>query len=187
MAKKRKDGKPDGRGQKGQLHLKGPFLDAMRQRLFITQACENVGVARSTIYEWRDRDPEFKKAMEEIEARTIDLLRSEAFRRGVVGVDEPIFHMGKQVATSKKYSDYLLDRMLRAKDPAFRDSMRVDVNVGFVTMLVGRLQDIIQRVVPIKCPSCACGLPARSDMARELLMLQNINPAATVAEGEVVA
>lgn len=177
MAKKRKDGKPppDRGGQKGQFHLKEPFLAAMRQRLFITQACESVGIARSTIYEWRDHDPEFKRAMEEIDARTIDLLRSEAFRRGVVGVDEPIFHMGKQVATTKKYSDYLLDRMLRAKDPAFRDSSKIDVNVNFISVLVGKLHDIVERVVPIKCPSCLKLLSARKDMARELAMLHVID------------
>lgn len=181
--KKQKEGKTDRRGQKTVTHMKEPFLAALRQRLFVTQACEAIGVSRTVVYEWRDKDPEFKKAMEDVDARTVDLLRSEAFRRGVVGVDEPIFHMGEQVATTKKYSDYLLDRMLRAKDPAFKDSMRVDVNINFVTMLIGKLQDIIQRVVPIKCPKCFHVLPARQDMARELVMLQNIEPTTANIEG----
>lgn len=165
-----------GHKSKAQLEkLKKPFLEALKQHLYITQASDAVNVSRTTIYDWREKDPEFKKAMDEIDMRTVDLMRAEAYRRAVRGIDEDVFWNGKKIAKVKKYSDYLLDRVLRAKDPAFRDSSKIDVNVNFISVLVGKLHDIVERVVPIKCPSCLKLLSARKDMARELAMLHVID------------
>lgn len=156
------------------VHLKGPFLDALKVRFFVTQACEAVGVSRSTVYEWRDNDSEFRQAMDEQDARLVDNLRAEAYRRAVDGVEEPVTIAGQRELIRKR-SDYLLDRLLRAKDPAFKDNLRVDIHVNFITMLVGKLQDMIQRVIPLKCPHCDAILPVRKEMSHELAQLGTVD------------
>lgn len=182
--KKQSGDNPDKGGQRKRslTHLKSVFLEHLGKKLFITQACEAAGIGRATIYEWRDADPEFRKQIEEVEAKTLDILRSEAFRRAVIGVEEPVFHNGKQIATVTKASDYLLDRMLRAKDPAFKDNMRVDIHVNFLNVLIAKVQDIIQRVAPISCPHCHKVLPVRKDLSREFAMLGTLDVSAASQE-----
>lgn len=45
--------------------VKDLFLEQLKKVPNIQVACEKVGVARSTVYKWRDEDPEFKAAMEQ--------------------------------------------------------------------------------------------------------------------------
>lgn len=151
---------PDAPGRKsgGQPldHLKEPFLAALRVHHFVTQACEAVPVGRSTVYDWRERDPDFKKAMDDVDAELIDRLRHEAYERATKGT------------SGRPPSDFLLEKLLRARDPAFRENARIDVHINFLEMVVVKLQDIVQRFVPIKCAHCGHALPTRKDLAREL-------------------
>lgn len=137
--------------------LKGAFLDALRTVRFITQACDLVKVPRSTVYDWREEDPAFRDAMDEAELRYADTLREEAHKLA----------MGE----NREQSVEMLKTLLKAKAPEFQDKAAKQVNITFLGVLVGRFQDIIQRVVPIKCPHCAKPLETRSAMSREMEML----------------
>lgn len=44
---------------------KNDFLNELRKVPIILVACEKVGLSRTSVYRWRDDDPEFKKEMEE--------------------------------------------------------------------------------------------------------------------------
>ena len=154
-------------------HKKIPFLDALKTRLFVTQAADDVGIARSTVYLWRDEDQKFRAAMDEVEGRTVDIARSEAFRRGVVGYEEPQAIAGRREMV-RKYSDQLLIKVLQARDPAYRDGVTAQINISLVQILVGKLQSLIQRVIPISCPHCGKTLEARKNMARELAHLDTV-------------
>ncbi|MDE1925079.1 MAG: hypothetical protein KGH79_02780 [Patescibacteria group bacterium] len=44
--------------------VKDLFLEQLRKVPNIQVAVEKVGVARSTVYKWRDEDPEFRESME---------------------------------------------------------------------------------------------------------------------------
>lgn len=138
-------------------------MEALKIHRFLTQAADVVGINRGTVYLWREGDQEFRKAMDEIDGRMVDELRAEGFRRAMQG------------AEGRPPSDFLLERFLRARDTAFREQANVQVNLNFVTMLVGRLQEIVQRVIPIKCPHCSKMLPARQEMAREMESLGHID------------
>lgn len=162
-------------------HLKEPFLIELRKRVYVTQAAEAVGLSRQTIYEWRKTDIDFARRMDEVDAATLDVLRSEAFRRAVVGNEEPMSING-QVVMVKRYSDYLLDRLLRSKDPAFKDNLRVDIHLNFVNMLVAKLQQIVQRVAPLVCPHCKKSLEVRKDLSHEFALLGDMDVAATIQE-----
>lgn len=154
----KKSAKSDGTVQKWHPPLKGAFLDALRSVRFVTQACDLVRVPRSTVYDWRDNDPSFRTAMDEAELRFADTLREEATKRA----------LGEE---GRERSDDLLKTLLKAKAPEFQERAATQVNITFVQMLVGRLQAMVQRVIPIKCPHCSKPLDARKDMAREMEML----------------
>lgn len=43
----------------------------------VSLSCEKVGISRFAFYKWRDEDPEFDKAVEEINERTLDFVESK--------------------------------------------------------------------------------------------------------------
>lgn len=47
----------------------------------VTDACNSIGLARSTFYKWRDTDPEFKAAVDEIQEVAIDYVESKLFEK----------------------------------------------------------------------------------------------------------
>lgn len=58
------------------------FLEALEQcKGIITDACKSTKIGRTTVYLWRDSDPEFKKALEEINETVIDFVESKLFQK----------------------------------------------------------------------------------------------------------
>jgi hypothetical protein len=89
-------------------------------------ARHEVGVCRATVDVHRKGDPEFR----DDEAEAMRLYRSslskEIHRRGVEGVDEPIYWQGAIVGWTKKYSDRLLIEHVRRHNPAYRERVRTE-------------------------------------------------------------
>lgn len=110
------------------------FFAKFSERGNITEACKASGIARCTVYEYRDgKVPEgvdgaawkarFAEALEE----SMDRLEAEAYRRAVEGVEEPLIgRVAKDqdgvITTVRKYSDGLLTLLLKAHRPdKFKD------------------------------------------------------------------
>ena len=71
------------------------FLEALAHSGNVTEACEQSGLSRATAYR---------------------------LRRATQGVEEQVFYGGERVGTQRKYSDALLQFLLRARRPEqFRD------------------------------------------------------------------
>lgn len=96
-----------------------PFLDGLAHGMSPTKAAEVAQVALSTVYSWRQDDPEFAQRWAEAIQQGNDRLEDEAYRRGVEGYNErPVFDKdGRQVATIRDYSDTLLMQRLRGRLP----------------------------------------------------------------------
>tara|TARA_B100001059_G_scaffold77361_1_gene75022 strand:- start:896 stop:1231 length:336 start_codon:yes stop_codon:yes gene_type:complete len=59
-------------------HHKKAMLDALEQSLgVVTTACRNVGVGRTTHYLWMDSDPEYRKAVKDLENVALDYAESK--------------------------------------------------------------------------------------------------------------
>lgn len=109
------------------VRLKKALAEKISETGNITRACEEVGVARQTHYQWYRTDPDYAALVEAAIELGVERLEDEARRRAVEGWEEPVFHQGVMVDTVRKYSDTLLIFLLKgAKPKKYRD--RIDVN-----------------------------------------------------------
>jgi hypothetical protein len=99
------------------------FLDAFRQFGTIRDACKATGIGRHNHYGWLVTDEEYRKEFAGADADFCDALEGELYRRGVEGIDEPLYFRGQKTGdTVKRYSDTLLLAALRARRPEKFDS-----------------------------------------------------------------
>lgn len=104
------------------------FLKAFAETGVVSDAAKVCGRSRATVYRERDRNEEFAAAWDDANEVAADVLEREAVRRAVEGVDEPVFHAGQEVGAVRRYSDRLLEFLLRARRPEkFRDNHRHEV------------------------------------------------------------
>ncbi len=113
------------------LQILAEFRDGPPEARFsMRHAYTTAGVHRSTMIQWRKDHKLFDSLMEAVQEEMIDTLRAEAYRRAVVGHDEPLVHQGLKTGdTVKKYSDGLLQFTLMGYDAKFR-AKDVNMNVS---------------------------------------------------------
>jgi len=105
------------------------FIQNLAQHGVVGRAAAAAGWPSSTAYALRKSDPEFARLWEEAVEFAADALEAAARERAVDGVLRPVYQQGALVGHVREYSDRLLELMLRAKRPEYRE--RRDVDVGF--------------------------------------------------------
>lgn len=80
------------------------------------------GVPIGTLYRWRRADSVFKATLKDAYDAGTDVLEQEAIRRGVHGVEKPVFYQGEEISRIREYSDVLLMFVLKKRNPAFREN-----------------------------------------------------------------
>lgn len=107
-------------------------------------AAEGTGHTYDAFLKYRRRDDEFEAdclaAMEVFK----ESLENAAVTRARDGIDEPVYQGGVQVGTKRKYSDKLLELLLKRHRPEFRDRAILDHNVTGGVLLVGNPQQTIE-------------------------------------------
>jgi hypothetical protein len=99
-------------------------------RFSMRHSYTTASISRITLINWRHEHKLFDSAMESIQEEMVDTMRAEAYRRAVVGHDEPLVHQGLRTGdTVKKYSDGLLQFTLMGYDAKFR-AKDVNMNVS---------------------------------------------------------
>lgn len=96
---------------------KPAFLAALRELPVIAHACKAVGIERSTAYRARETDEAFAQAWDEAQEDGIDRAEQEAFRRGVVGFEEPVLDKGR---LSYRYERYEVEDIDGRKEEKWR-------------------------------------------------------------------
>jgi hypothetical protein len=81
------------------------FLTALRESGNIRVACEAVGIERSTAYDYRNADIEFKERWERALEEAADLLELEARRRAYEGVRRLKFDRGTLITIPLEDAD----------------------------------------------------------------------------------
>lgn len=84
---------------------KPAYLAALRQVPVIKHACEAAGIDRTTAWRAREADEAFAQAEQEAMEEGIDRAEAEAFRRGVVGFEEPVIDKGRLAYRYERYED----------------------------------------------------------------------------------
>jgi hypothetical protein len=95
----------------------------------VSMSARMIGMSRSTILKFAQKNPSFRLAMNEAIDEAKELALGELLRQGARGWDEPVWYRGKEVGTIRKYSDSCLIRYLQANYPEFRNDRLSDQKV----------------------------------------------------------
>ncbi|PHR13576.1 MAG: hypothetical protein COA41_17935 [Sphingopyxis sp.] len=90
------------------------FLSKLATSSHVANSAAAAGVAVSTVYKWRERDPEFFRAWMQALAAGYELLEMDLLDRARNGVEKPVFHEGKQVAMVRQFRDGIGVKLLLA-------------------------------------------------------------------------
>jgi hypothetical protein len=71
------------------------FLESLRAMPVVAHACAAVGIERSTAYRAREADEGFAQAWDDAMEEGVDRAEGEAYRRAVVGFEEPVIDKGR--------------------------------------------------------------------------------------------
>jgi len=129
-----------------QPEVKAAFLLAYARGGIVGEACQKVGISRTTVYAWREGDEQFAARFEQGRLEADDVVRAEIHRRAIEGVEEPVYRNGVAVVTAqgtpitvRKYSDVLLIFLAKSRMPEFRD--RIEIEHSIVEREAKRLAD----------------------------------------------
>lgn len=101
------------------------MLATMEQSLMnIGVSCHSAGVTYSTYYRWRDEDPEFRKAVDQVEVRMLSKVEDK---------------LKELIASGKESSVHFL---LKSKHPSYRPRLETNNNPDAFT---GTLDDLLRQ------------------------------------------
>lgn len=123
---------------------KDRFLEELERTGHVYHSCKVAGMSYQLMKHHReggpkaDRDPEFEEQYQNAMASFLETLRKEAIRRAVDGWKErPVVDKeGNVVGEVRKYSDRLLELLLKRHDEGFKERVAVDAkteHTGTVT------------------------------------------------------
>lgn len=93
------------------------FLTLLRVNGNVSESAAGIKVSRTALYEERKDDKTFAAAWDEAVEEAVDKLEGEAWRRAVEGWEEPVFYEGEECGRVKKYSDRMLELLLKGHRP----------------------------------------------------------------------
>lgn len=82
---------------------KPAYLAALREIPVMKHACEAAGIDRTTVWRLRKDDEAFAEAEQEAMEEGVDRAEKEAFRRGIVGFEEPVIDKGRLAYRYERY------------------------------------------------------------------------------------
>jgi len=130
------------------------FIKALENTANVRVACLQAGISHAIVYQWQEHDTEFGLRFREANKMANWLLFAEAWQRAMKGEERYVTSAGKLVygpdgkpVTYREKSDRLLELMLKARLPEFRDktmhehSGSIDIT-GAKELLMARLAQI---------------------------------------------
>jgi AcrR family transcriptional regulator len=130
--------KKRGTGLLATAEQKVAFIEALQKNGGnVSGALRESKLNRATAYRHFKEDGEFSEAWLEALEVSNDSLFTEARRRAVEGVDEPLFYNGKEIGSVRKYSDTLLIFLLKQSEAQKKWRNRI-VQTGNIALTVIR-------------------------------------------------
>jgi hypothetical protein len=123
---------------------KRAFLAAYIVQGTITHAARLAGIERTSHNDWL-ADPVYAAAFERAKAMAAETVEREIIRRGVEGIDKPVYWQGKRVDTIRDYSDTLLIFQAKKLMPEYRDVPRTpSIEIAGGTDASGRVVFVVR-------------------------------------------
>ena len=113
------------------------FLAKFSKTHLLCASADAAGISPQAVEQWRHEVDghsgtlntfNFPKRFNMASLRYQETLDAEIDRRGVEGIDKPIYYKGEKVDTIKEYSDNLLMFRRKKLDPSYRDNYTPTVN-----------------------------------------------------------
>ncbi|NIJ21771.1 glutamyl/glutaminyl-tRNA synthetase [Sphingomonas naasensis] len=92
------------------------FLATLRTSGVVRDACRAAGISSTSAYRVRRQSEAFADAWKKAQARGLANVEEAAFKRAVLGWDEVVMREGKEVSRKNRYSDSLLQLLLKRGD-----------------------------------------------------------------------
>lgn len=110
------------------------FLAHLRKTGNVTEAADRVGISASTAYHHRQTDPAFGREWQAAIEGCVDDAEAELLRRGMEGVEEPVFYKGDVVGFVTRKSDSNLQFFLKGRRRhVYGDKTQVDLRGALAT------------------------------------------------------
>lgn len=115
------------------------FLDGLREGWSVRKSAYAAGIATITVYDWKSKSEASKREdgtykddfvlrWSNAHSDGCDVLEDEALRRGVEGVEKPVYQGGVLVGTVTEYSDTMLALKMRGKLPGVYNTERHELS-----------------------------------------------------------
>jgi hypothetical protein len=93
----------------------------------ISWAAKAARISRNMHYRWLAADAAYKPLFADAELQAGDVLEEEAKRRAIAGYYEPVFYQGEQCGKVLRFSDGLMQLLLKGSKPAkYRENTSVE-------------------------------------------------------------
>ncbi|MEI7875583.1 MAG: hypothetical protein WCK95_25895 [Alphaproteobacteria bacterium] len=92
----------------------GRFLREFARTGSVSAACRAAGLARRTVYNWRDADADFRRRWAGARERGVGRLRDEIMERAMIGAEVPVWHDGRIVDHVTEPDSCVLWKLLQA-------------------------------------------------------------------------
>jgi len=112
------------------------YLTALAEEGTIAAGLKRAAITRARLFEWREHIPNWDLREQQSKDDFADRVEQEAIRRGVEGVEVPVYQAGKLIGYRTEYSDPLLILVLRAVRPD-RYREKLDVVIPQIIKAVG--------------------------------------------------
>jgi hypothetical protein len=93
------------------------FLAAYRETAQVEKAAAAAKIDKGMHYRWLRKSADYRKAFERVQDEAAQHLEDEAVRRATEGVLEPVFYQGEKCGAVRRYSDGLMQFLLRGFRP----------------------------------------------------------------------
>jgi hypothetical protein len=101
---------------------KKKLIEAMEKTMgIVTQACKEVGVSRDRFYTYYNTDPNFKKAIDDINDIQLDFVESQLLKNIAKGDRSSIMFYMKHKGKKRGYAEHIsIDANVRMEQPLLK-------------------------------------------------------------------
>jgi transposase-like protein len=132
------------------LSTRERFIAELKATANVSRSAAAIAINRRTAYDWRRQYPDFAEEWDQAIECAVDELEAEARRRAFTGVEEPVFYKGEECGYIRKYSDKLLELLLKAHLPnKYRESVKVEVSSKELEDAVARAAAQFPNQIPL--------------------------------------